>query len=59
MKPGDRVHYVSPFRTGTFEAVITHVDPSGTVDIDVLIPGVRDGVHLTKLKVGENERVRQ
>lgn len=58
MKPGDHVHYVSPFRTGTYDAVVTSVRSDETVDIDVKIPGVMDTLHLTKLEVGENARVR-
>jgi hypothetical protein len=58
MKRGDSAHYVSPFRTGTYDAVITAEREDGTVDIDVRIPGVMDTLHLTKLKVGENARVK-
>lgn len=57
MKPGDHVNYVSPFRTGKYDARVTAVHGE-LVDIDVIIPGVEDAVRLTKLKVGDKERVR-
>lgn len=34
----ERVAYVSPYRTGTYDAVITAVNADGTVAIDVFMP---------------------
>jgi hypothetical protein len=34
----ERVKYVSPYRTGTYDAVVTAVNPDGTVAIDVYMP---------------------
>ena len=50
-------NYVSPFRTGTFNAVVTAIHGE-LVDIDVYIPGVHDPLHLRKLECGPDKRVR-
>lgn len=37
------VDYVSPFRTGTYDAIVRARNPDGTVMIDVYLPGVCHG----------------
>jgi hypothetical protein len=36
---GEVVDYVSPFRTGEYEGVVTAVNADGTVALDVYLPG--------------------
>lgn len=33
------VDYVSPFRTGTYDAIVRGVNPDGTVRLEVFLPG--------------------
>ena len=66
IKPGDQINYVSPFRTGTFDAIVTTANPDGTVDIDVFMPGLtmsrrhemEPAVHLRRVEFGEGQRAR-
>jgi hypothetical protein len=50
--------YVSPFRTGTYDATIINRHDDGTVDIHVAIPGVSEVVKLRRLEYGPDKRVR-
>jgi hypothetical protein len=53
---GAAVDYVSPYRTGTFDAVIAAVHDAETVDLLVNIPGVRDPWPLKGVKLGPGQR---
>ena len=39
----ERVAYVSPYRAGTYEAVVRALNPDGTVALDVYLPGAAIG----------------
>lgn len=39
-KVGERVRYVSPFRTGVFDGVVTKVNEDGTVALNIYLPGL-------------------
>ncbi len=39
----ERVDYVSPYRTGTYDAVVRAVNADGTVALDVYLPGAAVG----------------
>ena len=60
----ERVDYVSPFRTGTYAAIIRKVNADGTVGIDVYLPGLRGrfdtepAVHLRSVVYGSEGRAR-
>lgn len=36
----EHVDYVSPYRTGTYDAIIRALNPDDTVVIDVYLPGI-------------------
>ena len=58
VKVGDRVDYVSPFFTGTYDAVVTQVRDAGFVDIEVNIPGTREPWPIRAVRFGEGHSVR-
>jgi hypothetical protein len=39
----ERVAYVSPYRTGTYDAVVTAVNADSTVAVDVYLSGIAIG----------------
>lgn len=64
---GEVVDYISPYRTGTFDAVIRNVRHDGTVDIEVYVDGLKGRVidvdhiqtmRLRALAYGPGQRVR-
>jgi hypothetical protein len=66
-KVNEEVVYVSPFRTGAYDAVVTRVNADGTVALNVFLPGAMTGsrkfdlepaVHLRSVSYGPEGRAR-
>ena len=66
-KVNEQVRYVSPFRTGVYDAVVRKVWPNGDVAIDVFLPGawtsrnrmdIEPAVHLRCVSYGPEGRAR-
>jgi hypothetical protein len=66
-KVNERVTYVSPFRTGEYDAIVRKVWPNGDVVIDVYLPGaltsrhkmdLEPAVHLRCVSYGPEGRAR-